>query len=140
MGQVTCKVRGFSLNYRVSQMLNLNSMRGALQCWMKGDEVPELVTMKTLILRNKLKGYVYTHIFPKHQRVVYNKRRVLENFGPILLDIYMYKKLHFPVLLFHCYYCNEMVNMSSSAHPVIPFQSGSPIIVAGLMKSSKLYG
>ena len=47
---------------------------------MKGDEAPELVTTKTLILRNKLKGYVYTHIFPKHCGVVYNKRRVLENF------------------------------------------------------------
>ena len=30
-----------------------------------------------------------------------------------------------------------MVNMSSSAHPVIPFQSGSPIMVAGPMNSSK---
>ena len=80
MEQVMCKVRGFSLNYRVSKMLNLNLMRDALQCWMKGDEVPELVTTKTLILRKKLKGYVYTHVFPKHYRVVYNKRRVLENF------------------------------------------------------------
>ena len=79
-GQVMCKVRGFSLNYRASQTLNLNSMRGALQCWMKGDEAPELVTTKTLILRNKLKGYVYTYIFSKHYRVVYNKRRILENF------------------------------------------------------------
>ena len=61
-------------------MLNLNLMRDALQCWMKGDKVPELVTTKTLILRNKLKGYVYTHIFPKHYGVVYNKRRVLEIF------------------------------------------------------------
>ena len=58
MGQVTCKVRGISLNYRASQMLNLNLMRDALQCWMKEDEAPELVTTKTLILRNKLKGYV----------------------------------------------------------------------------------
>ena len=46
MGQVMCKVRWFSLNYRASKMLNLNSMRDALQCWMKGDEAPELVTKK----------------------------------------------------------------------------------------------
>ena len=51
MGEVTCKVRRFSLNYRTSQTLNLHSMRDALQCWMKGSDAPELVTMKTLILR-----------------------------------------------------------------------------------------
>ena len=80
MGEVTCNVRGFSLNYRASQTLNLHSMRDALQCWMKESDAPELVTTKTLILSNKLKGYVYTHVFPKHYGVVYNKRRVLENF------------------------------------------------------------
>ena len=79
-GEVTCKVRGLSLNYRASQTLNLHSMRDALQCCMKGSDAPELVTMKTLKLRKKLKGYVYTHVFPKHYGVVYNKRRVLENF------------------------------------------------------------
>ena len=55
-------------------------MRDALQCLMKGSDAPELVTMKTLILRKKLKGYVYTHVFPKHYGVVHNKRGVLENF------------------------------------------------------------
>ena len=31
-GQITCAVRGFSLNYNASQTLNLNSMKEALEC------------------------------------------------------------------------------------------------------------
>ena len=82
-GQITCKVRDFSLNYIASQTLNFNSMREALECWMKGITPPQLITTKTLILRNILKASVYTHKIPKHYGVVYNKRRVLENYDTL---------------------------------------------------------
>ena len=58
-GQTTCNIRGFSLNYNASQTINLNSMREALECWMKGITPPELKTTKTLILRKRLKAYLY---------------------------------------------------------------------------------
>ena len=49
-----CKARGFSLKNRASQTLNLNSMRDAFQCWMKRDEVPELVTTKNTHLEEQV--------------------------------------------------------------------------------------
>ena len=58
-------------------------MREALECWMKGITPPESITTKTFILRNRLKVYVYTHKMPKHYGVVYNKRKVLENYDTL---------------------------------------------------------
>ena len=34
-------------------------MREALECWMKGITPPDLITTKTLILKNRLKAYIY---------------------------------------------------------------------------------
>ena len=95
-GQITCKVRGFSLNYNASQTLNLNSMREAIECWMKGITPPELITTKTLILGNRLKACVYIPKMPKHYGAVHNKRRVLEYYytlpyGYVEMWLYMRK-------------------------------------------------
>ena len=52
-GEVVCKVRGFSLNYSTSQIVNLDSMKDALISWKSKIEKPEMVTIKTMFLRNK---------------------------------------------------------------------------------------
>ena len=57
-GEVVCKVCGFSLNYSASQIVNLDSMKDALISWKNKIEKPEMVTIKTMILRDKLKANV----------------------------------------------------------------------------------
>ena len=49
-GEVVCKVCGFSLNYSMSQIVNLDSMKDALISWKNKIEKPEMVTIKTMIL------------------------------------------------------------------------------------------
>ena len=79
-GEVVCKVRGFSLNYSASQIVNLDSMKDALISWKNKIEKPEMVTIKTMILRDKLKANVYTLEMPKSYGVVYNKRIVMDDY------------------------------------------------------------
>ena len=47
-GKISCKVRGFSLNYRNSQVINFNSMKNALSSWKENDAV-DMITIKTEI-------------------------------------------------------------------------------------------
>ena len=56
-----------------------------------------------------------------------------------LMDMWMHKNSYMSVTLFHCCMWNPMENMSSvpSTRPVIPFQSGSPIMIAGPTNSGK---
>ena len=75
-----CKVHGFSLNYSASQIVNLESMKDALISWKNKIEQPEMVTIKTMILRDKLKANVYTFEMPKNYGVVYNKRIVMDDY------------------------------------------------------------
>lgn len=83
-GQVVCKVRGFSLNYSASQVVNLNSMKEALISWKnQTDHETDLITLKTMIKRNKKQAIIYTAIMPKRYGVVYNKRVVLDNYHSI---------------------------------------------------------
>ncbi|MCG8622527.1 MAG: DNA polymerase [Proteobacteria bacterium] len=79
-GEIVCKVRGFSLNYKSSLVLNFQSMKEALMLWHKGDEKKELITVKTELMRDKNKGVVYNREVCKHYGVVYDKRRVLPDF------------------------------------------------------------
>ena len=51
-GEIVCKVRGFSLNYKSSLILNFESMKKALVAW-KRNEKKELVTVKTELVRDK---------------------------------------------------------------------------------------
>ena len=88
-GQVTCKVRGFCLNYAASKIVNLESMRKVLYEWIyqtknngestEQQRTPPLTTYKTMISRNKYSGVVYTHLMPKTYGMVYNKRTVSPN-------------------------------------------------------------
>jgi len=78
-GEIFCKVRGFSLNYRNSQIVNFQSMKDTLFSW-KRKENPKLVTIKTEICRHKYKNpVVYSRQVKKNYTVVYNKRRVLDD-------------------------------------------------------------
>ena len=79
-GEVVCKVRGFSLNFSASQVVNLDSMKKALMLWKKKEEQMEMTTIKTMILRNKYTGVVYSKEMPKNYGVVYNKRVVAPDF------------------------------------------------------------
>ena len=79
-GQVVCKVRGFSLNYSSSKVVNLESMKSCLESWRKCQDPPEMVTAKTLILRKKMEGVVYSQLMPKTYGMVYNKRVLLEDY------------------------------------------------------------
>ena len=79
-GEVVCKVRGFSLNYKSSLILNFESMKEALMLWHCGEKPKELVTIKTELLRDRNKAIVFNRVVPKHYGVVYDKRRVLPDF------------------------------------------------------------
>ena len=81
-GEVICKVRGFSLNYRSSQILNFESMKEALVAW-KRNEPKKMVTIKTEIIRNKTNGEILTRKIAKNYGVVYDKRIVLPDFTTI---------------------------------------------------------
>ena len=77
-----CKVRGFSLNYKSSLILNFESMKEALVAW-KRNEKKELVTVKTELVRDKYKPKVFNRVISKHYGVVYDKRKVLPDFTSI---------------------------------------------------------
>ena len=81
-GEIVCKVRGFSLNYKSSLILNFESMKEALVAW-KRNEKKALVTVKTELVRDKYKPKVFNRVISKHYCVVYDKRKVLPNFTSI---------------------------------------------------------
>ena len=83
MGEVVCKVQGFSLNFSALQVVNFNSMKEALHAWKDVHTYPEMVTLKTMIMHDKLTAIVYTCMMPKHYGVVYNKWVVMEDFSTI---------------------------------------------------------
>ena len=58
-------------------------MKQALHTWRDVDIYPEMVTLKTMIMRDKLTATVYTHMMPKHYGVMYNKRVVNDDFSTI---------------------------------------------------------
>ena len=81
-GEVVCKVRGFSLNYRSSLVLNFDSMKEALLCW-KMNKPKEMITVKTEIRRSVKKMEVINRKIEKHYGVVYDKRMVRPDFTTV---------------------------------------------------------
>ena len=81
-GETVCNVRGFSLNYKSSLILNFESMKEALVAW-KRNEKKELITVKTELVRDKYKPKVFNRVISKHYGVVYDKRKVLPDFTSI---------------------------------------------------------
>ena len=58
-------------------------MKEALHAWKDVEAYPEIVMLKTMIMRNKLTTIVYTCMMPKHYGVVYNKQVVTDDFTTI---------------------------------------------------------
>ena len=81
-GEVVCKVRGFSLNYNSSLILNFNSMKESLLSWKK-NKPKELITVKTEIRRSKTDRTVFNRVIAKHYGVVYDKRIVKPDFTTV---------------------------------------------------------
>ena len=81
-GEVVCKVRGFSLNYKSSLILNFNSMKEALVGW-KMKKPKELITVKTELCRSKNERTVFNRVIAKHYGVVYDKRIVKPDFTTV---------------------------------------------------------
>ena len=83
-GQVISKVRGFSLTFKASQVINFHSMRWALHAWKHRDqEAPKLATISRQFLRDKMAARVYTKQMSKQYNVVYDKRFVLDDFSTL---------------------------------------------------------
>ena len=80
--QVVCKVRGFSLNFTASQVINFDSMKEILDSWLQND-VSKLKTIKTEIRRNKHNCTVYSKQVEKHYGVVYDKRVVYNDYKTV---------------------------------------------------------
>ena len=55
-------------------------MKEALISWKNKIEKPEMVAIKTMILRDKLKANVYTLEMPKSYGVVNNKRIMMDDY------------------------------------------------------------
>ena len=55
-------------------------MKDALISWKNKTEKPKMVTIKMMILRDKLKANIYTLEMPKSCGVVYNKRIVMDDY------------------------------------------------------------
>ena len=81
-GEVICKVRGFSLNYKASLILNFNSMKEALVAW-KMNKPKELITVKTELHRSKINRQIFNRVISKHYGVVYDKRVVRPDFTTV---------------------------------------------------------
>ena len=81
-GEIICKVRGFSLNYRSSLILNFNSMKEALIGW-KMNKPKELITVKTELARSVKERIVFNRVVAKHYGVVYDKRQVKPDFSTV---------------------------------------------------------
>jgi len=81
-GQITCRVRGFSLSYENSLRLNFDSMKEALFAWHRGDEAL-YETVSNVICRNKTEATLYTEEVKKNYGVVYDKRIVKEDFTTV---------------------------------------------------------
>ena len=81
-GEVVCKVKGFSLNYNASLVLNFESMKEALLAW-KMNKPKELITVKTELQRSKIKREVTNRVVAKHYGVVYDKRVVRPDFTTV---------------------------------------------------------
>ena len=55
-------------------------MKDALISWKNKIEKPEMASIKTMILRDKLKANVYTLEMPKSYDVIYNKHIIMDDY------------------------------------------------------------
>ena len=83
-GEVVCKVRGFSLSHKTSLIVNFSSMKEALDAYLKKiSDGPKLITVRTEIQRSKHEQIVYSKEVEKQYGVVYDKRRIVNNYKTV---------------------------------------------------------
>ena len=84
-GEAILKIRGISLTYDASKILNINTMRGLVDSYViDGDRHEKLtITIPYKITRDKKEKNIVTKRTKKDYRVVYNKRVVNENYETV---------------------------------------------------------
>ncbi len=75
-GQETCKVKGFTLNYRNSQVVNFDSVCGLV---LNHPQDKLSLAAQNQITRNKKERTVNNRMQSKDYRLVYTKRRIVNN-------------------------------------------------------------
>ena len=81
-GQTVCKVRGFSLNYENSKIINFESMKNCLNDWLQGKK-SKVQTVKTEIRRDKYDTVIKTSRIVKNYGMCYDKRRIVNNYETV---------------------------------------------------------
>ena len=76
-GNETCKVRGFTLNFTYSQLINFESVKILLIDPPKNRPLPSPILIKCVVIREKK---LYNREEEKNYRMVYTKRPRLDNF------------------------------------------------------------
>ena len=76
----TCKVRGFSLNYTNSRLINFESVKSIVT---EAEEKTITVTNPSKICRDKRKRKLYNREENKTYQMVYTKRRRLDNYDTV---------------------------------------------------------
>ena len=107
-------------------------MKQALCAWKDINAYPEMVTLKTMIMCDKLTTIVYTCMMLKHYSIVYNKHVVNDNHPfSLLKDIHPHPS---PSL------AHGPLSMDvQRTKPIIPFQAGLPMMIIGPMNCGKTY-
>ena len=98
-GKQTCKIRGFSLNYTNSQLLNFGSVRDMVSNVQpenpntynkrkrEDDKQPSdntiVVTNPSKISRDKYNNILYNRVEKKKYRVVYDKRIIIDDYDTV---------------------------------------------------------
>lgn len=80
-GEICCKVRGFTLNFKNSQLINFESIK-SLVCSMDRDEVISIEN-PSKIVREAKRRKVINKPEKKLYRIVYDKRILKEDFSTI---------------------------------------------------------
>ena len=76
----TCKVRGFSLNFTNSRLINFDSVK---QIVTESEQKTITVTNPSKICRDKRKRKLYNREENKTYQMVYTKRRRLDNYDTV---------------------------------------------------------
>jgi hypothetical protein len=77
----TCKVRGFTLNYSNSQLINFKSVKNIVTEPQKNSNI--VITNPSKICRDKRKRKLYNREEKKSYQMVYTKRRKLDNYDTV---------------------------------------------------------
>ena len=83
-GKEVCKVKGFTLNFANSQLINFDVVKQLVFDYKEKQNDPNhrmaIITSGNKIVRNKLKRKLYNRMEKKKYQLVYTKRRIVTNF------------------------------------------------------------